>query len=201
MDLEKYSFYTEKLKKALTPERYYHTLGVAYTAAAMAMRHGTDPDRALLAGLLHDCAKCYPLEEKLELCREGGVELSETEISNPALIHAKLGAYIAERDYGVSDREILDSIKTHTTGTPNMSTLSKIIYLADLIEPSRREAQIPHLREFRRMAFEDLDECMYIVTKHQVEYLESDPSKVVDRETWDTYYCYREMHDNRIKES
>lgn len=71
MDLEKYSFYTEKLKKALTPERYYHTLGVAYTAAAMAMRHGTDPDRALLAGLLHDCAKCYPLEEKLELCREG----------------------------------------------------------------------------------------------------------------------------------
>ena len=197
MDREQYTDITGKLKEALTPDRYRHTLGVAFTAAAMAMRFGYDTDRALLAGLLHDCAKCFSYDEKIALCREGNVELTETEIANPALIHAKLGAYIAVRDYGVDDPEILDAIRTHTTGEPGMSTLQKMIYLADLIEPFRNANVVPHLKEIREMAFTDLDECMYIVTKQQVEYLESDPSKVVDPGTRDTYYCYREIHDNR----
>ena len=198
MDPVQYAFYTEKLKHALTPDRYVHTMGVAYTAAAMAMRYGTDTDRALLAGLLHDCAKCFSYDERIALCKEGGVELTETEIANPALIHAKLGVYIAVKDYGVDDREILDAIRTHTTGEPDMSLLQKIIFLADLIEPGRDAAKIPHLTEIREMAFTDVDECMYMVCAQQVEYLESDPSKVVDPATRDTYYCYRKIHENRI---
>lgn len=198
MDLTQYTFYTDKLKTALTPERYLHTIGVAFTAAAMAMKYGIDTDKALLAGLLHDCAKCFSYEEKIALCKEGNVELSETELANPALIHAKLGVYVAKKDYGMEDAEILDAIRTHTTGEPDMGTLQKIIFLADLIEPGRRADIVPHLKEIRESAFTDLDECMYAVTKQQVEYLESDPSKVVDRATRDTYYCYRKIHENRI---
>ena len=198
MDLEQYTFYTDKLKQALTHDRYVHTMGVAFTAAAMAMKYGTDTDRALLAGLLHDCAKCFSFDERIALCKEGKVELTEIEINNPALIHAKLGVYIAVRDYGITDSEILDAIRTHTTGEPDMSLLQKIIFLADLIEPGRNAARIPHLTEFREMAFADIDECMYMVCRHQVEYLESDPSKVVDPATRDTYYCYRKIHENRI---
>ena len=98
----------------------------------------------------------------------------------------------------MEDAEILDAIRTHTTGEPDMGTLQKIIFLSDLIEPARRADIVPHLKEIREMAFTDLDECMYAVTKQQVEYLESDPSKVVDRETRDTYYCYRKINENRI---
>lgn len=198
MDLTQYTFYTDKLKNALTLDRYMHTIGVAFTAAAMAMKYGTDTDKALLAGLLHDCAKCFSYDDKIALCNGGNVDLTETELANPALIHAKLGAYIAKRDYGITDLEILDAIRTHTTGEPDMGILQKIIFLADLIEPGRRADIVPNLAGIREMAFTDLDECMYMVTKQQVEYLESDPSKVVDRATRDTYYCYREIHDNRI---
>ena len=78
-----------KMKKKLDVYRYEHTLGVMYTAAALAMCHGTDIEEALLAGLLHDCAKCYPDEKKLELCRKHHVVLTDVERENTALIHAK----------------------------------------------------------------------------------------------------------------
>ena len=192
--MKNYDEISEKLKENLDHKRYIHTLGVAYTAAAMAMRYEYDTDRALLAGLLHDCAKCIPNDEKFRLCSEGGIILSEVEQRNTALIHAKLGVYIAERDYGVTDREILDAIRTHTTGEPDMTLLQKIIYTADLIEPGRDAQMIPHLPLFRRVAFEDLDECIYIVTKHQLEYLEGESGKEVDPETRRTYDYYSMIH-------
>ena len=46
------------MEKNLDAKRYEHTLGVAYTAAALAMRYGCDVKDAQTAGLLHDCAKC-----------------------------------------------------------------------------------------------------------------------------------------------
>lgn len=197
MDINRYKEITEKLRNTLNEKRYIHTIGVAYTAASMAMKHGVDTDRALLAGLLHDCAKCFSYEESLKLCEEGNVELTQTEIDNPALIHAKLGVYIAERDFDVHDEEILAAIRSHTTGEPGMSDLAMIIFLADLIEPGRSAEVIPGLDEFRKMAFEDLPECVYIVTKHQLEYLEKESGKTVDPTTRATYYFYRDYHEKR----
>lgn len=197
MELFRYREITDKLHSALNEHRYVHTLGVAYTAAAMAMRFGGDPDRALLAGLLHDCAKCFSDEDSLRLCEEGGIVLSDVERKNTALIHAGLGVYIAERDYDVHDADILDAIRTHTTGEPDMSTLQKIIYLADLIEPGRSAQRLPFLPEIRKLAFEDLDECIYQVTAQQLEYLEEESGKEVDPKTRDTYYFYKNIHDNQ----
>ena len=93
LDLQK------KMKKKLNEYRYEHTLGVMYTSAALAMRHGIDLEQALLAGLLHDCAKCYSDEKKFELCEKYGVGLTEVERQNTALIHAKLGAVLAREKY------------------------------------------------------------------------------------------------------
>ena len=194
MELNKYNEITGKLKTALKPARYVHTLGVAFTAASLAMAYRLDVDRAMLAGLLHDCAKCFSDEEKLELCREGNVELSKWEIENPALIHAKLGVYIARRDYGVEDKEILDAIRTHTTGEPEMSMLQRIIFTADLIEPNRDDI-IPEMADFRELAFKNIDEAIYRITKNQLEFLSCQPGKVIDPTTVATHKYYKALFE------
>ena len=127
------------LKKELDDNRYQHTLGVMYTAASMAMCYDVDVLKALYAGLLHDCAKCIPNDKKLHLCGKYGFTVSDIERENPSLLHAKLGACLAHEKYGVTDKEIIHAIESHTTGCPAMTMLEKIIYIADYIEPGRRE--------------------------------------------------------------
>lgn len=76
--------------------RYRHTLGVADTSACLAMRYGVDMQKAYIAGLLHDCAKCVPDTVKLEECNRYGIEVTEFEKNSLYLLHAKLGAYYAK---------------------------------------------------------------------------------------------------------
>ena len=85
MRSEDIEYITEKLKKKLTPGRFTHTMGVAYTAACMAMRFGEDMEKAYIAGLLHDCAKCISDEEKIKKCEQNGIEISPSEYANPSL--------------------------------------------------------------------------------------------------------------------
>ena len=106
----------KKLKKALDKERFEHTLGVMYTASCLAMAHGVDMEDARLAGLLHDCAKCIPNDEKIALCEKNQILITPIEYENPSLLHAKLGALLAEKEYEVTNPDILHAISVHTTG-------------------------------------------------------------------------------------
>lgn len=178
------------LKDQLDEARMTHTMGVMYTAAALAMRYDFDIEKAMLAGILHDCAKCVPSKEKIALCEQYGVDISEIEYKNPGLLHAKLGAVFAKEKYGIDDQEILDSIESHTTGRPAMTMLDKIIYIADFIEPGRRE--LPNMAEVRQMAFSDIDECLYKRLKDSLSYLESQDMPI-DPMTEKTYYYYKEI--------
>ena len=150
----------KKLKKELDKERYTHTLGVMYTAAALAMAHHANLEQAMYAGLLHDCAKCVSSRDKFKLCKKYDIPISPSEERSPFLLHAKLGALFAQKYYETDDEDILHAIQVHTTGAPNMNTLDKIIYIADYIEPNRDKA--PDLEEVRKMAFEDLDRAMLL---------------------------------------
>lgn len=179
----------EKVKKHLDSNRYEHTLGVMYTAGALAMRYNVDLEKTMIAGLLHDCAKCIPAKEKITLCRQYKLPISEAEQNNPGLLHAKLGAYLAKEKYHVRDKDILSAIASHTTGRPNMSLLEKIIYIADYIEPGRKEA--PNLCEIRHLAFTDIDECLYTILHASLAYLES-RNEVIDPLTEQTYLYYKE---------
>ena len=111
------------LSKKLKKERFEHTIGVMYTAASLAMCYGENMQKALTSGLLHDCGKYCSSKEQLMLCRKHGISLTESEIAMPALIHAKLGAYLAEHEYGIKDQDVLDAITWHTTGRPAMTCL------------------------------------------------------------------------------
>ena len=128
----------KQLVKALDSKRYEHTQGVAYTSAALAMRYGEDIQKAELAGLLHDCAKCLDNEKKIQICKKHNIEISEAEQNNPFLLHAKVGGYLAKTKYKVDDEEIIDAIVYHTTGRPGMSLMEKIVYIADYIEPGKK---------------------------------------------------------------
>ena len=150
--------FAKKVKKHQEKERYEHTKGVMYTAAALAMAYGCDLEKARVAGLLHDCAKCIPDEKKIKLCEKNKIEISEIEAQAPFLLHAKLGAFLAKEKYQVEEEEILSSIRWHTTGKADMTMLEKIIYIADYIEPNREKA--PNLAKIRQTAFYDIDECL-----------------------------------------
>ena len=179
----------KKLRHHLDKERYEHTLGVMYTAAALAMVYCIDMNKALLAGLLHDCAKCISGEKKIRLCEKYGLEVNSAERKNPGLLHSKLGAHIAKVKYGVQDDEVLDAICYHTTGRPNMTMLDKIIYIADYIEPNRSEA--PNLEDARRMAFVDIDACLYMILKDSLNYLKT-KNEAIDPMTEKTFQYYQE---------
>lgn len=196
----KVSDFTEiqnRLEKELDEYRYVHTLGVAFTSASLAMRYEEDVDKALLAGLLHDCAKCIPNDEKYAMCERYGVVLTQVELRNHSLVHAKLGAELAKREYGVEDEDVLAAIRTHTTGAPDMSLLQKIVYVADLIEPDRDD-RIPNIGKTRAIAFEDIDEAVYIIVKRSIRYLEQ-IGKEIDSASLETFEFYKKIHKKKTK--
>lgn len=182
----------EKLKNELDESRYEHTIGVMDTAACLAMRYGADMTKALVAGLLHDCAKCIPNDKKLKLCKKNGIEVTPFEEKAPFLLHAKLGAWMAEHEYHVSDPAILSAIACHTTGKPDMSLLDKIVFIADYIEPGRNKA--PGLPEIRRLSFTDIDQALIRILSDTLDYLASsnDPIDPATQNVLD-YYLRREQ--------
>ena len=180
----------KKLAKYLDEDRYAHTMGVMYTSACLAMVHGYDVKDAQVAGLLHDCAKCIPAKKKLKICKENKIPVTDFEREHTFLLHAKVGAWVAREKYGVTDPEILSAITWHTTGKEDMTLLEKIVYIADYIEPARNKA--PRLPEIRKIAFEDLDHCMYAILHDTLEYLDGDPQDI-DQATIRAYDYYKKL--------
>lgn len=182
--------YQKKIKAKLDKERFEHTIGVMYTAGALAMRYEYDVQSAMLAGLMHDCAKCIPNDKKIALCEKNNINITDLERANPFLLHAKLGAFLAMHKYRIRDKEIISSILNHTTGKPNMELLDKIIYIADYIEPRRDKA--PHLEERRKTAFIDIDKAMYEILSDTLEFLKDKPGDI-DPMTEKAYDYYKQI--------
>ena len=149
----------EKLKLALTEKRYNHSIGVMQTAVSLARLYGANVEKTAVAALLHDCAKNYSKSEMLELCERFGVQLDPITRESTGLIHGFLGAVIADKYYGVNDEEIYDAIYYHTVGKPDMPLITKIIYIADGIEPNRNYEGVERIRE---TAFEDIDRALIL---------------------------------------
>ena len=181
----------KKLRRAMEKiqdgKRFEHTLGVEYTAAALAMRYDCDVRKAQIAGLLHDCAKCLTDEKRLSICRKHKIPITTLEKKNPFLLHAKVGAYLARNKYGIKNQDILNAICNHTTGRQNMSTLEKIVFIADYIEPGRTHA--PNLAEIRKLAFVDLDKAFLRILKDTLDYLNDTGGDIdpMTEETWKFY--------------
>lgn len=126
------------LESNLSAERYSHSLGTAECAKKLAEKFGLNPEKAYVAGLLHDAAKCFSNEKLLEIIH-AHLNVEESELQNYKTLHAPVSAYIVEKDFGVTDKEILSAIRWHTLGKLDMTDFEKIVFLADKIEPNTRE--------------------------------------------------------------
>lgn len=156
------------LSQRLSDHRFKHSIGVAQTAYDLAFRYNLNGEKARLAGLLHDCAREIPKNHLLQLARDFGIVVHNVELCQPVLLHAPVGAKIAQTQYGIDDEEILQAIALHTTGGVNMTQIAMVIYVADFIEPGRN---FPGIDKYRTLAQQDLKAVFLAVLDASIEYV------------------------------
>ena len=162
-----------RLQQSLKPKRYEHSVRVYETALKMAEHYHADVNKVAVASLIHDCGRQISKEDSVAKAKELGIPVDPVEEAQPILLHAKLGVYYAIRKYGVSpdDREVLDAIRYHSTGTADMTQTAKIVFLADLIEPGR---DFEGVEEIREASFKNLDRGMLLSYENTIRYLLED---------------------------
>jgi len=146
-----------EIQKKLSSKRFEHSMSSMKTASDLADFYNLDKRKAQIAALLHDCAKEIPKNEILKFALKYSIPLDDITEKETVLLHGPIGAKIAEFEYGILDKEILDAIDCHTTGKKDMTELDKIVYLADYIEPSRDFSDVEKLRFLTK---EDLDKAV-----------------------------------------
>ena len=156
------------LKENLNENRYMHTLGVVSVARKLAEINGVSEEKAEIAALSHDIAKNIKVKEIKKILKENNVILTEYENKTPALWHSIVGPTVAKEVFKIEDEDILSAIRWHSTGRENMSKLDKIIYIADMIEPSRR---FEGLDDIRKETIQKLDRGVLKGLTHSIEYL------------------------------
>lgn len=173
----------EDLKNTLSERRYIHSLGVMEMAVELAKIYNVDEKKAELAGLLHDNAKEMTPEELLKYVDDNNIKISEVERINTKILHGKVGADIAKKKYGVS-KEIQEAIEYHTTTNPNMTTLDKIVFVADKIELNRKSATYD-IESERELAKKDLDGAViFIINSNITSLIQND--KLINEESINT---------------
>lgn len=182
------------LEQELSYKRFIHTLSVAGTASSLAMCYGADLEKAETAGLLHDCAKCMDVRKMQKVCEKAGLTVSSFEADSGSLLHSKAGSVLAAEKYGITDPDMINAIRYHTTGRPGMSLLEKIIFVADYIEPGRFTAK--NLPLIRRLAFSDIDEALMKILYDTLVYLNS-TGLIVDPMTQKTYDYYKQIFEEK----
>lgn len=166
--MENIDIYREKLKTLLNEKRFNHSIGVMNTAIELAKKYGADVDRARLAGLLHDCAKNLSDKKLIELAIKYNIELDEVLRNSPFLLHGPVGGYLLKDYFDINDEEIKHAVMIHSTGDKDMTTLDKIIFLADYIEPSR---DFDGVIDLRIAAKDDLDKAVIMALNGTIKYV------------------------------
>ena len=157
------------LQENVSERRLQHILGVESTCIKLARCHQLDEDRAARAGLMHDLAKFFPPKKLLKIAASANLNVDQICRHQPHLLHADIGAVVAQREFGVEDPEILTAIANHTLGAPEMSKLSCVVFIADVIEPNRGDNE--ELKAMRIVAEQNLYKCVQQTSDYSLEYL------------------------------
>ena len=179
-DIEKIK---EDLKQILSERRYEHSIGVMNMAEELAKIYKVDIEIAKIAGLLHDNAKEMTKEEMFKYVEENNIEITEFEKLNVPILQGKIGADIAKKKYGVSE-QIAKAIEYHTTTSPKMDTLAKIIYVSDKVELTRKSEKFD-IEPERKLARIDLDKAVLLIINNTTKYL-IDNNKMIATESIET---------------
>lgn len=157
-----------------TPQRRAHSIRVAELAAARAVGLGIPENKAIAAALYHDCAKNLPADSS---CLNGFVPPQAWGEIPKEVYHQFAGAYVAEKQFGMTDGDVLNAIRYHTSGREDMSELEKLIFLADMLEEARSYEGVDELRRLF-WAGQGLDECLLEALRQTLLFLEKKGGKI-----------------------
>ncbi|MDN4495307.1 bis(5'-nucleosyl)-tetraphosphatase (symmetrical) YqeK [Ureibacillus aquaedulcis] len=159
--------YLSAIKPRMPEKRYIHTIGVMETALSLARKYDEDLSAAETAAILHDIAKYADEEWMRTIVKENNLDGRLVNWGSE-ILHGPVGAWIAETEFNITNEDILNAIRFHTTGRAGMSRLEKIIYIADMIEPNRK---FDGVEKLRKVAEEDLDLAMKACIIHSIRFL------------------------------
>lgn len=172
--------------KDIKAERLMHLLGAEKMAKELAKRFGADEQRASIAALLHDCAKPLPVKKLLKLIEENNIDVTQMELDSEKTLHAPASAFLAQKELGIEDTEILEAIRYHTIGRKEMTLMDKIIFLSDKAEHLTRD------EDFRKKVWRiidktnNLDEAILLCYDKTIRSL-MDRKLVINPETIEVY--------------
>lgn len=188
IDFEKYE---NLIKSRLSEYRYIHSMNVSKSAVSLAGKYGADPEKARLAGILHDVMKEEELSVQYDYIRKNGEELTAARLLNNSVIHQMSGAAYCRLELGIDDKDVLGAIRYHTTGRRDMTLLEQVVYTADFISADRN---YPDVEKMRELADESLDEAMLYSLKYTI-------NKLVGAELIvepDTLECYNFILEKKL---
>lgn len=165
------------IENNFSEKRKVHTEGVRKTAIELAEKYGADPEKAEIAALFHDMYRGVSENTLNYYVKHLGLDTRY--MNNANLAHGKIAAIVMERDFDVKDPDIINAVSFHTTGRAGMSTLEKVVYLADAIEPNR---VYPGVDELRKAAEEDLDKACLMSLTSTADFVRS-AGKYLDQDT------------------
>lgn len=164
--MQSYDYYKNELEKILSPKRFNHSVNVSLMAEKLAKNYGVDSQKAKLAGLLHDICKEKTDEENVDILKKNGYFASSDKINTVKILHGPSASFFLKERYGITDNEILNAVRYHTTGRKNMTLFEKIIFTADYISSER---DWPNVEEIRSMAFKDIDDAVLIKLVYSIK--------------------------------
>lgn len=165
------------IRTNLKESRYRHSMGVEEMAVRLARLHGADVDKAAFAGRYHDLAKNFDTETMDAYIRK--YDLPEYLLGNNALAHSKVGAAILEHEFGVTDEQILDAVRYHTTARKEMTLLEELIFVADVVEDNRTYSDLDYYQD---LAYRDLDQACLEILEYTIGDLTA-KGREIDRDT------------------
>lgn len=167
--------FIEIIRRRESDHRFLHSLEVAKSAEHLARRYGGDPDKARVAGLLHDVMKDISPSEQLQIFKDFGILLDDVEKDAQKLWHARAGAAFIEHILHIDDRDLLNAVRYHTTGRAGMSLLEKIVFVADFISADR---SYPDVDKMRALAEVSLEDAMRYALRYTIDDLQKKGARV-----------------------
>jgi predicted HD superfamily hydrolase involved in NAD metabolism len=159
------------LQENVSTHRLQHILGVEQTCISLARHYQLNEQQAAQAGLMHDLAKFFSDQKLLKIATDAKIPVDAIYHKRPHLLHAEVGAVVAQQEFAVNDPEILNAIGNHTLGTPYMSKLSCVVFIADALEPNRGDNE--ELAAMRIIATKNLYKCVQQISDYSLKYLVS----------------------------
>jgi nicotinate-nucleotide adenylyltransferase len=157
------------VRETLNMTRFLHSRNTALLAADLCRRFGLDPAAGYLAGIAHDLCKQLDAEQVMKLAKSDGKSISALEKGKPGLLHGRAAAVLLRERFCIHNKDILEAVAVHTSGSENMCSLAKVIYIADKVEVSRNVDL-----SLRKMCYENkLDDILYAVLKKNINKLQS----------------------------